>query len=118
MFIYYPSVPFGVKAANPEQDAYMATVSIADGSNASSVSLNGATSGTGTAPPYVEFTATIANLCYQSGYTSVGGGTSGDMSDTQAAEFIIFDTTLSAANIVKVETYLQNKYHEGTPFGS
>lgn len=63
----------------------------------------------------ITFSAT--NHFDSGGITSVGGyNKTGENSSTVAAEYIIFDSALSAANVAKVETYLKNKYTDGSGF--
>ena len=104
LFVYNPLKTFGT--SGDQLNAYMAVVSI-DGAS-SYASMNEGTN--------VTFTAG-SHMTNDIGYTSVGGyGGGGENASTVAAEYIIFNTALSAPNVAKVEAYLKNKYKDGGSF--
>ena len=105
-YVYTPLITYG-SAGTTENDTYMAAISL-DGAS-SYFSINEDTN--------VTFTASSGQTA-DTGYTSVGGyNAAGENASTQAAEFIIFNTALSPANVAVVETYLKNKYKDGGSFG-
>ena len=93
-YVYYPLKTYG--STGTETNTYMAAISLNGAS--SYFSINEDTDETFTAHGY---------MTADTGYTSVGGyGSTAENASTQAAEFIIFDTALSPADVAVVETYL------------